>query len=150
VDEGAQQSLVEPKGKRVAAITRVTQDGKFWCSTSFAARQLHTSVPKVRELMGRGTLEWCQKRRSKALLVSLESVDLYRRSEDNPHKGQVNRSLQLPRPLQGQIGNPPKLGDRRKPQPQGFGVFAPTWDPRSGRDANGSAVETREIFRAEK
>ena len=134
---------------------RVNQDGKLWYSTSFAARQLHTSVPRVRELMGRGTLEWCQKRRSKALLVSVESVELYRRSEDNPHKGKVNRTLRSPDPLARQTGDLPKLGDRREPPLGGFGVFAPTWDPRSGREAAGArqgaclTFQTREIFGAE-
>lgn len=140
----------------MAGINRVSQDGKLWYPVSFAARQLHTSTPKVRELMGRGTLEWCQKGRSKILLVSVESLERYRRSDENPHNGKINRALRSPDPLARRPGDLPKLGDRRKPQPGGFGVFVPTWDPRSGREAidcgegSGLTYRKRESVGAEK
>lgn len=116
---------------------RILQDDRWWHPVPAAARRLRTNPNKIRALMGDGTLEWCQKGNTRTLMVSVESVEAYRTSKANPKAVKPgNSSARSPDPLARRAGDLPKMGDRDPSQQigSGWGVFAPTWDPRSGRE----------------
>lgn len=117
----------------MASIERVWQDGQQWYPVGSAARLLGTTAPKVRELMGDGTLEWCQKGRSQIMMVSVASTEAYRTSAANPKRSKA-RSLNLsPDALARGANNLPKLGDRdrQKEEARRSDIFVRTWDPRA-------------------
>ena len=79
----------------MAGIERIFQDGQHWYPVGSAARRLRTTATKIRELMGIGTLDWCQKHRSVVLLVSAKSVEAYLQLPENLLRAQergLNRS----------------------------------------------------------
>lgn len=117
----------------MAKIERVLQDGRYWYPVSTAARLLRTNAAKVRQLMGDGTLEWCQKGRSRIMMVSTESTDAYRLSEKNPNRDTIKASLRSPDPLHRGGGALPKLADRdmEAEERRRSDVFVRTWDPRA-------------------
>lgn len=114
----------------MSGIDRVLQDGRYWYPVGSAARRLRTSATKVRELMGNGTLDWCQKGRSRVMMASVESVEAYLLSEANPNRAAIARSLRSPNPLARRPNDPPKLGDREEDSHRSD-IFVRTWDPRA-------------------
>ena len=115
-------------------IERVLQEGRYWYPVGSAARRLQTTASKVRELMGSGVLEWCQKGKSRTLLVSVDSTEAYRLAAPEPKRKAISKSLRSPDPLKRASADIPKLGDRSDDTVRTHSVFTPTWDPRSGRE----------------
>lgn len=118
----------------MAGIERVLQEGRYWYPVGSAARRLQTTANKVRELMGADVLEWCQKGKSRTLLVSMDSVEAYLRALPEPKRKAISKSLRSPDPLKPTSSAIPKLGDRSDDTVRTYSVFTPTWDPRSGRE----------------
>jgi hypothetical protein len=58
----------------MSAIKKVIHEGKAYYSVGATARILSTTPNKVREMMGRGDLEWRQFRRNGRLFVTAESI----------------------------------------------------------------------------
>jgi hypothetical protein len=61
---------------------RVVHEGKAYYSIGAAARFLSTTPTKVREIMGRGDLEWMQLRINGRQLISAESIVRYSRRQE--------------------------------------------------------------------
>ena len=56
---------------------KILHEGRYWVAIPAAARLLHTSVPKIREAMGRGDLEWTQIKLNGKPFVGVESLHSY-------------------------------------------------------------------------
>ena len=61
---------------------RIVHEGKAYYSVGATARVLSTTARKVREMMGRGDLEWTQLRINKRLLIPVESIVGYIKRRD--------------------------------------------------------------------
>lgn len=56
------------------ANDKVVHKGKVYYSVGATARMLSTTATKVREMMGRGDLEWAQLRASGRILITADSI----------------------------------------------------------------------------
>lgn len=56
---------------------KVIHDGRVWYGVPAAARLLHTTTAKVRDIMGKGEVEWIQLKTGGKLLLSAESILAY-------------------------------------------------------------------------
>ena len=64
------------------ANDKVVHKGKVYYSVGATARLLATSATRVRQMMGRGDLEWTQLRVNGRILVPAESIVAYMRHQD--------------------------------------------------------------------
>jgi prophage antirepressor-like protein len=53
---------------------KIDHDGRSWMMIPDVAKVLGTTSTKVREAMGRGDLEWAQKRLGGKLIISTQSL----------------------------------------------------------------------------
>lgn len=63
----------------MAVLPGVTHAGKAYYTVAAAARLLGTTTPKIREMMGRGELEWTQLRVNGRLRIPAEGIIAYQR-----------------------------------------------------------------------
>lgn len=56
---------------------KIIHEGRVWYSVPAAARLLHTRTEKVREIMGKGEVEWTQLRTGGKLLIAVDSLLSY-------------------------------------------------------------------------
>jgi hypothetical protein len=66
----------------MSANKKVIHGGKTYYSVGATARILSTTANKVREMMGRGDLEWTQFRVNGRLLITAESIVGYKNRQD--------------------------------------------------------------------
>lgn len=67
------------------------------------------------------------------MMVSVESTDAYRISDQNPKREAIRSALRSPDPLARQATDLPKLGarDLEAEEAQRSDIFVRTWDPRA-------------------
>ncbi len=58
---------------------KVIHNEKAYYSVGATARMLSTTATKIREIMGRGELEWTQLRVNGRIVISAESIVAYKR-----------------------------------------------------------------------
>jgi hypothetical protein len=56
---------------------KIVHEGRVWYSVPAAARLLHTRTAKVREIMGKGEVDWTQLKTDGKLLVAVDSILSY-------------------------------------------------------------------------
>ena len=61
---------------------KVVHKGKVYYSVGATARMLSTTATKVRELMGRGDLDWTQLRLNGRIVITAESIVAYKKRRD--------------------------------------------------------------------
>jgi hypothetical protein len=115
----------------MSPVDQVLQNGRYWYPVAFAARRLRTSAKRIRELMGNGTLDWCQKGRSRIMIASVESVEAYLSSEKNPKRASISPSLRSPDPLARRANDIPKLGNRKDGDTNRSNIFLKSSDSKS-------------------
>ena len=65
---------------------KIIHEGRAWYTVPGAARLLHTTTARVREVMGQGQVEWRQLKTDGKLLVSVESLLSYEQRKTVPKK----------------------------------------------------------------
>lgn len=65
---------------------KIIHEGRVWCTVPAAARLLHTTTARVREVMGQGQVEWIQLKTDGKLLISVESLLSYEQRTAAPKK----------------------------------------------------------------
>ena len=65
---------------------KIIHEGRVWYTVPGAARLLHATTARVREVMGQGQVEWIQLRTDGKLLVSVESLLSYEQRKAAPKK----------------------------------------------------------------
>jgi hypothetical protein len=65
---------------------KIAHDGRAWYTVPGAARLLHTTTARVREIMGQGYVDWMQLKTGGKLLVSVESLLSYEQRKAAPKK----------------------------------------------------------------
>lgn len=66
----------------MSANKKVIHKGKTYYSVGETARILSTTAIKVKEMMGRGDLEWTQFRVNGRLFITAESIVGYKKRQD--------------------------------------------------------------------
>lgn len=66
---------------------KIIYEGRPWYSVPAAARLLHASTVRMREIMGKGEVEWTQMRKGGKLVVSIESLLKYESTQGKVRKG---------------------------------------------------------------
>lgn len=56
---------------------RIVHEGRVWYSVPAAARLLHKTTATIREIMGKGEVDWTQLKTDGKLLVAVDSILSY-------------------------------------------------------------------------